>query len=239
MRRAVLWIIFTVLFIGLVVALLFTLNSFAKQEVKVLISGYLQSTLSLKEAPDVEVRGRFNIFRGYSDEVDIFIGSLEYGGFSFQEVSIELRELKFNLFEVLLNPGEAEVAVSKIKMETTISQDELNSFFSSRFPGLSIRLSAGEVIASGILQILGRKLNFELTGIMEISGENSITLNPRNVSVDGYELSGEALNTVLNSLSYDINFGQLPLGVKISRIFIYEGFVTVLWESEGLRIKAW
>jgi len=154
-------------------------------------------------------------------------------------VSIELRELKFNLVEVLLNPGEAEVAVSKIKMETTISQDELNSFFSSRFPGLSIRLLAGEVIASGILQILGRKLNFELTGIMEISGENSITLNPRNVSVDGYELSGEALNTVLNSLSYDINFGQLPLGVKISRIFIYEGFVTVLWESEGLRIKAW
>ena len=71
MRRAVLWIIFTVLFIGLVVALLFTLNSFAKQEVKVLISGYLQSTLSLKEAPDVEVRGRFNPFRGYSDEVDI------------------------------------------------------------------------------------------------------------------------------------------------------------------------
>ena len=67
MRKAILWIIFTVLFIGLVVALLFALNSFVKQEVKALISGYLHSTLSLKESPDVEIRGRFNIFRGYSD----------------------------------------------------------------------------------------------------------------------------------------------------------------------------
>jgi len=237
MRRVVLWVVFVVLFAGLVVTLIFVFNSFAKQEVKNLISGYIKSNLKLDVAPIVEINGRFNLFTGHSDEVEISMESLEYGGFKFQGVNIELKELKFSLLDLLLNPERAEVAVSKMKMETTISQEELNSIFSSRFPGLSIRLSDGKVTANGVLQLMGRELNFELNGVIEISGENSVVLKPHNVRVEGYDLSGEAMNTILNSLSYDISFGKLPLDVKISRIFINEGFVTVVWVSEDLEIK--
>jgi len=237
MKIKLLWIVSVVIFVGIVIILLFALNSFAKQEVKSHISEYLSSTLNLNEYPDVEIKGRFNIFSGYCEEVDISVGSLEYGGFIFNEADIELKELKFDPFDMLLNSEKVNVAISEIMMKTVVSQDELNRFFVSRFPGLSIRLSGDEVITSGILQISNEEFNFEFTGDIEISGENIITLNPRNIIVEGYNLSGDAMNSILNNLSYDINFGQLPLDVKINRIFIYEGFMDVLWQSEDIIIE--
>ncbi|WP_298704205.1 DUF2993 domain-containing protein [uncultured Veillonella sp.] len=159
-------------------------------------------------------------------DVDALRGELEgvtLGHLTFADVHLDVQDMQFNAFDLLVNHKLEISEIGKGQIEGTVTESDLQTFMEKNIKGLQIK--EVDINSNGINVVGSVDMGF-IKGTANIKGKLEIKNNSLVFSPDRFEINGSSIGGLTSAVLKQIviyDFTEFPIPVQADRIETVNG----------------
>jgi hypothetical protein len=200
------------------------------------LAGQIQQQIDLDGKPDVSIRGipfLTQAVGGTYKDIRVQLPDVDAGDVQDVAVAARLQGAHVPLSDAVRGNVD-QIPVNRISGTLSIPYDQLAR--ASRIPALRITRDGDSLRLSGSVQVLGRTVDAEAVGRVEVDG-GRIAINAEQAEVAGVPVPPAALDAAARLLSFRVSPSNLPLSLRITSVDIGDDALLVSAVSDDVVLR--
>jgi LmeA-like phospholipid-binding len=200
------------------------------------LASEIQQQLDLDRRPDVSIRGipfLTQAISGTYKDIRVQLPDVDAGDVQNVAINARLQGTHVSLSDAL-GGNVDQIPVDRISGTLLIPYDQLAK--ASGISGLTITREGDSVRLTGSVQVLGRSVQAEAVGRVEVS-EGRIAINAEQAEVAGVPVPQAVLDQAARLLSFRVQPRNLPLNLRITAVRLADNGLLVDAVSDDVVLR--
>lgn len=194
--------------------------------------GLVQSTGAAIAVVELRPKLPLGLLSGSFSEVKIELGQALLGPIVAEQVVLAGREVDIALLRLIRGGPLTFDRLDQVEARLDLSEENLNAYFerfsiAGRF--FQVTCNTDTFQLSGVIPILGRRLEVSLQGTLAVLPENRLRVIPLRLVMQNAEMPPVLLEELLQDyLIIPLDLTSLPVPLELSEVLLAEGGVSVI-----------